>query len=209
MSFPIMSFMKSRKALNFDGTNYLILGYHAEFELQNFEYEWQGVFEAGSNRVWGINSSEPSSRSGHWLVFKTPGQPFFQYTIGSSSTGSIFHTTLTENLEDILVTSKFKKFGTSYEFTINGIMVSGTIPQTILYSTTNPEAGTYIGRRALPSTALPYLGTMNYCRYYELNASGDRIADLINIDKSNDNGTEVPNTAANAPSGSDAVWVTS
>ena len=195
--------------MTFDGTNYLLLGYHSEFNLQDFEYEWEGVFEAGSDRVWGANNSGAANpRSGHMFVFDPPAAPFFQYANSNSSVGLIFHSTPTESLEGILVTSKFKKFGTTYEFTINGVMDSGTILHTMFYNT-GSGYGTYIGRRPLPLTAKPFIGTMNYCRYYELNASGDRIKDLINIDAANDTGIIVPNTAANAPSGSGAVWFNS
>ncbi len=210
MTFPIISILKKvsppLRVAYFDSTNYGFGGYHVDYELQNFEYEWKGIFQSGSSRIWGVNQSNINPRrSGHILI-SSGTFPGFQYANSNSSNINIFHTTTTASLEGNLVVWIFKKFGTNYEFTINGILKIGSITDTIIYNS-GEGTGTYVGRRSVPSTPLPFIGTMNYCKYYELNSSGVRINDLINYDFNNGDAYVVPNTATDKPASSDMTWM--
>ena len=205
--FEIFAIGGAQRSADFDGTNYGFDSYRSEYELQNFEYEWQGIWQTGSSRIYGINQSNVNGRrSGHILIASSGGGIQFQYTTGASNSVNKAHTEFT--FADLLGTTvkiNFKAFGTSYEFTVNGTLESGTISTTFIYNTGDGTA-CYVGRRSTSSSALPFIGTMDYCRYFELNGSGVRINDFIDYNFNNGDADTVPNTAADAPASSDLTW---
>ncbi len=189
---------------NFDGTRYGLLGYHPEFEVQNFEYEWEGITVSSSGRKFGVNISEsiPTQASGSQLYDDATFRYLFDDGVQKSATKVSSEAPISLNVNHYM---RIRKFGTTLKFTVDDVTDDLTLTETIIFD--NTDADTVIGSRWLggaPSNL--FVGLMKYCRFYELDSSGNRIQDLINIDFVNDNDVTVPNTAANAPSGSDMIW---
>jgi len=63
------------------------------------------------------------------------------------------------------------------------------------------------GRNSLGDNVMG--GAISSITYHELNSSGVRIKELINLDWNNGDEISVPNIAANAPDGSDMTWTVS
>lgn len=190
----------------FDGTKYGLMGYHAEFEVQNFEYEWEGTDETGSGRKFGVNFNDAPSAfnpSGHQLY----DDATFRYYYDNAGTKTALTKVSTEAPISLDVNHyiKIRKYGTTFEFTVDTVTDSITLTETIIFD--NTDANTIIGCRWLGgSPSNLFTGTMKYCKFKELDGSGNIVNDLINIQASNDTGSGVPNIAADAPASSDLIW---
>ena len=192
------------ETMEFDGTRYGLLGYHVEFEVQNFEYEWEGRPDIALGRKFGVNFSEtPATDGGHQLYDEVTFRYYFDDGGFNSPLNKVHsQNPITTGVNHVIT---IKKFGTTFEFTIDGNTDSLTLTETIDF--VNTDAETVMGARWLNGAAVNlYEGNMKHCRFYELDGSGNRVNDLINIDAANDNGVTVTNTAADAPSGSDLTW---
>lgn len=184
----------------FDGTRYGLMGYHSEFEVQNFEYEWEGTDETGVGRKFGINICEQLNPSGHQLY----DDATYKYHHSVTTFQNIISSEAPYAL-DVNHYIKIRKFGTTFEFTVDTVTDNLTLSETITFDNTIAE--TLLGARWLggaPSNL--FTGKMKYCKFKELNVSGDFVSDLIDIQAANDTGLGVPNTAANAPTNSDLEW---
>jgi hypothetical protein len=192
----------------FDGTNYGLLGYHAEFALQNFEIEWSGeITDFLSNRIFGVNSQEAATNnSGIFEILAGGFVNVLRWQISSIADNDETHP-LTDSLLNKNIVINVKKFGTTCEWTIDGVLHSFTLSDTIWYD--NTDAETILGARWNGSVAeSPFIGTMRYWRLWASDGLGNRTSYLIDIFAGNNNGVTVPNTATNAPSGSDFIWNT-
>jgi len=190
--------------MEFGGTRYGLLGYHAEFEVQNFEYEWEGRIDLLAGRKFGVNFSETATTDGGQALYDDGSFKYYFDAGGFNSPLTKTHSNapLTTGVNYVI---SIKKFGTTFEFTINGITDSLTLTETIAYLSTDAE--TVVGSRWLNgSPSNLFEGNMKKIKFWALDGSGNRTAHYIEILAENDNGTTVPNTAADAPASSDLTW---
>jgi hypothetical protein len=184
---------------NFDKVLYGDLGAHNEYKVQNFEVKFRVFVRATDanyryfvNR-YNTNGSGTIGGRGGFLIIHRSGAYWELITTYDAS-----------NLENWVTTApavdnnwyevSFKKYGTTCDWSINDI--SGTINGTnsnINYPIADVKSfiGVISDANNLPSVFNVPDCLFNYLEFYELNVSGDRINELINLQFSETKGLVV------------------
>jgi hypothetical protein len=189
------------KAGYFDAARYLNLGYHSEFELQNFTYKYKGILTANNVIIGTINQrQEPSLNSGV-SFYLTIGNELRIILTQNAST-SIGYTYGTISIElNKFIDLEIEKNGTQLKVTLNGQVETKTVILSIFYQLGN--SNTRVGAYSVNTGSL--LRAEGY--YYTIQLiDDDLLKELINLNYINGNETSVQNIAEFAPINSDAIW---
>ena len=194
----------ANKAGIFDGAVYGNIGNVPEFDIQHFEITTQGTWEDIAGREIEINRDFQSGNRRGIDIAMTATDAFLIYAYSASS---IYALNAAHNLND---GDSFKltaiKFGTNAILLLDDIeLISDNSAQSNIRFT---DGLTVVGVGHTLGVFTNFkVGQMNETLLYELNSSGDRINELINLDWNSGDINTVPNIGADAPESSDMTWV--
>lgn len=190
----------------FDGIRYLNLGKHSEFEIQNFEIEAKvkTADRSGSVAIFGcanLDFSPSLNFTGYVLQITVSDTVSIQTYSGGTSSSAVGSSHVFGDGK--ILNINLKVYNQRVYFNVNGTSDEGDISAPIF----DPTVVQLIG--AMQQNDIPvvkYNDEIYYTRFWELDASGNRIAERLNIDFENGNDALILNTAIDAPTSSNAVW---
>ena len=211
MPFPIMPILKSvggNRAGVFDKDTpiYGPLPNNAVYQLQHFEFEVvaQRLSTDTSVRYFANSGMKLNNRRGVGFYTQETVTPIGIY-IGTGS-DNFFSTPLPDISDNI--TYKFN--GKVYNNNVKLYIDDGEVLSTTFVGTIDYLFQTHFQIGCALSVDIPqdFLdGAISTFKYFELNASGTRIAELVNLDWSNGGINTVPNIGADKPVVGDMTWV--
>lgn len=187
-----------------------MFGYHPEFQVQNFEINQRIMISDNSyhRRTLVVAYETEVGYRGGILFFHRNATGFELVIAIDSDTAANYNTGIIPvngTWYDIV----FKKIGTAITWDINGTTGSFTATTAnVQYSSRNTPTtiGAVYTGGFIPNSLLAMMGAIEYLKFYELDGSGARIKELINISKFG-NKIQVPNLGSDAPENSDMVWL--
>jgi hypothetical protein len=197
----------------YKGATRLELGDHSEFEIQNLEIEIEFIpLEEKDNWFCAIQVADGTTYAGGLILAArtTSGNTKIRYASRQAESVS-----LVDLLESTLapIANKrnylsLRKFGAGATVDINLNGSSETLSTTagnLEFSTVQTQ-NTWIGQEDNQSSSIGLFGGIRVFRLYGLDASGNRVSTLIDMDYDNPIGDVVRNIASSAPLGSDGYY---